>query len=64
MKKKLLHLDERIQSVENGLLPAEGWGIVAGNFPDTTETMSLTERMAYYHVPGVSIAVINDYEIE
>jgi CubicO group peptidase (beta-lactamase class C family) len=58
------NLDERIQSVENGLLPAEGWGIVAGNFPDITETMSLTDRMDYYHVPGVSIAVINDYEIE
>lgn len=58
------NLNERIQSVENGLLPAEGWGIVAGNFPDTNETMSMAERMAYYHVPGVSIAVVNDYEIE
>jgi len=26
--------------------------------------MELAERMAYYHVPGVSIAVINDFQIE
>ena len=26
--------------------------------------MELTERMAYYKVPGVSIAIINDYQIE
>jgi CubicO group peptidase (beta-lactamase class C family) len=26
--------------------------------------MELTERMAYYNVPGVSIAVINDYQVE
>jgi CubicO group peptidase (beta-lactamase class C family) len=26
--------------------------------------MSLTERMKHYNVPGVSLAVINDYQVE
>lgn len=41
-------LEERISSVENGLL--------------FTETIA--ERMEYHNVPGVSIAVINDFELE
>lgn len=41
-------LDEKIRRVENGLL--------------FTET--ITARMNYHKVPGVSIAVINDYQVE
>ena len=46
----------RIQRVETGLLPAvqikgdSGW--------------TIQERMKYYRIPGVSIAVINDYKVE
>jgi CubicO group peptidase (beta-lactamase class C family) len=52
-------LSQRVQRVESGLIPVteDGeirWGTREG----------IAERMAFYHVPGVGIAVINDYEIE
>lgn len=47
----------RITAVEAGLVPIIG---VAGRYAP----MSIQERMAYYGVPGVSIAVINNYHIE
>src|SRR5690349_2862772 len=49
-------LAARIERVERGLLPATpikgepGW--------------TIQERMKHYRVPGVSIAVINDYKVE
>jgi CubicO group peptidase (beta-lactamase class C family) len=48
--------EERIARVERGLLGEYG------NPP--WARMDLAERMEYYHVPGVSIAVINDFQIE
>jgi CubicO group peptidase (beta-lactamase class C family) len=48
---------ERIQRVENGLLPA---AMIKGQ----TTAMKLAERMAHYKVPGLSVAVINDGKIE
>src|SRR5262245_56892690 len=48
---------ERIQRVENGLLPAI---MIKGQ----TTAMKLAERMAHYKVPGLSVAVINDGKIE
>ncbi len=48
---------ERIQRVENGLLPAV---MIKGQ----TTPMKLAERMAHYKVPGLSVAVINDGKIE
>jgi len=48
---------ERIQCVENGLLPAV---IIKGR----TSAMKLAERMAHYKVPGLSVAVVNDGKIE
>lgn len=55
----LTSLEERIQRIENGLLPitAEGqigWG----------ETTTLAERMEHHLTPGISIAVIDDFQIE
>lgn len=50
-------VQQRIDAVENGLVPIIG---VIGR----DEQMTLTERMAYYGVPGVSIAVINNYQVE
>src|SRR5262245_11887843 len=50
-------VDERIGRVENGLLPAV---MIKGQ----TSAMKLAERMAYYKVPGLSVAVINDGKIE
>ena len=55
MNKKLAH---RIKQIISNLRPATGR---KGKFgPPQT----LRERMAYYHTPGMSLAVINDYEIE
>jgi len=48
---------ERIQRVENGLLPAV---MIKGQ----TTAMKLTDRIAHYKVPGLSVAVINDGKIE
>src|SRR5262245_63194761 len=48
---------ERIQHVENGLLPAI---MIKGQ----TTAMRLAERMSHYKVPGLSVAVINDGRIE
>jgi CubicO group peptidase (beta-lactamase class C family) len=51
-------LDERIQRVENGLYERSAEGLPIG------EKLTIAERMEYYKVPGVSIAVINDFEIK
>jgi CubicO group peptidase (beta-lactamase class C family) len=48
---------ERVQRVENGLLPAV---VIKGQ----TAPMKLADRMAHYKTPGVSVAVINDGKIE
>jgi len=47
----------RLQHIENGLLTA----IVIHGQPSP---MKLIERMTYYRVPGVSIAIINNGKIE
>ncbi|MGE5412858.1 MAG: serine hydrolase [Syntrophomonadaceae bacterium] len=48
--------DPRIEQVENGLRPPV---LVEGD-----KTWSIAERMKYYGVPGLSIAVIRDSKIE
>jgi len=52
------HLHHRIKHITNNLRPTTG---LEGKF---NPPQTLSDRMAYYHTPGVSIAVINDYEIE
>jgi CubicO group peptidase (beta-lactamase class C family) len=51
-------IEQRIDRVINNLLPTAP---LAGKFgvPKT-----LADRLAYYRAPGISIAVINDFEIE
>jgi len=51
-------LNERISKVENGLL------LPVQIKDQPVDKMRLADRMEYYKVPGVSIAVINDYKIE
>jgi CubicO group peptidase (beta-lactamase class C family) len=51
-------VQERIQRVENGLLYPQQIK------DDPSAKMNLAERMKYYKVPGVSIAVINNGVIE
>ncbi len=48
---------ERIARVEKGLLPA----VVIKGQPGA---MTIADRLAYYKVPGVSVAVINDGKLE
>src|SRR5688500_14178102 len=50
-------LDERIQRIENGLLPTV---LVKGETPQSTR---LADAMAAAQVPGVSVAVIEDGKI-
>lgn len=49
---------ERIKTAENGLLKSI---VFEGEKP---KKMKLFERMAYYKVPGVSISVIDNFQIE
>ena len=51
-------IEERIAAVEGALMP----GLVFAGEP--AETQTLAERMEELHVPGVSVAVIRDGEIE
>ena len=50
-------VESKIQRVESGLLPEH-------STPGKTERMALADRMRHYHVPGVSIAVVNGGRIE
>ena len=50
------NLEERIKSVENNLRPLV--------LNQGEELWNLEERMLKYNVPGLSIAIINDYEVE
>ena len=52
------HIDNRIKRIINNLLPKTG---LEGKFGPP---QALRDRLAYYHTPGVSIAVINDFEVE
>ena len=49
-------LERKLERVEQGLL--------ADLSDPPWKRMNLVDRMAYYKVPGVSIAVINDFQIE
>jgi CubicO group peptidase (beta-lactamase class C family) len=49
-------IDRRIARVERGLLADQG--------DPPWRRLALADRMAHYKVPGVSIAVVNDFEIE
>jgi CubicO group peptidase (beta-lactamase class C family) len=52
-------VQERIQRVENGLI-----AVTADRELELGHPKTLAERMEHYGVPGVSIAVINDYQVE
>ena len=51
-------LEARILRIETGLLPN---AVIKGAPP---ATMKLADRMQFFKVPGVSVAVINDGRIE
>jgi CubicO group peptidase (beta-lactamase class C family) len=51
-------VEQRIERVINGLLPDTALD------EHYAPKASLKQRMAFYHTPGVSIAVINDHRVE
>jgi CubicO group peptidase (beta-lactamase class C family) len=53
------NVNARIERVENGLIELAATGDVLWE-----HTLTLVERMEHYGVPGVSLAVINDYHVE
>lgn len=53
-------IERRIERVINGLLPSSAFKNQNRYGPKAT----LQERMAFYHTPGVSIAVVNNHKIE
>jgi CubicO group peptidase (beta-lactamase class C family) len=53
-------IERRIERVINGLLPSTAFRNHNRYGPKAT----LKERMAHYHTPGVSIAVVNNYKVE
>jgi CubicO group peptidase (beta-lactamase class C family) len=60
-----LMINQRIERIENGLVAFESPAKMLQ--PDSTQLANpknTTERMQYYKCPGVSIAVINDYDLE
>jgi CubicO group peptidase (beta-lactamase class C family) len=55
---KSITLEQRIERVENGLLPPV---VLKG---ETPLRMKIDERMKFYRTPGVSVAVINEGKVE
>jgi len=59
--------EQRITAIENGLIGAGEFGDLNLLFDkernDTLKKYTLTDRMKAYNVPGVSIAVIEDYKL-
>lgn len=53
-------IERRIERVINGLLPSTGFKNQNRYGPKAM----LKDRMAHYHTPGVSIAVVNNYKVE
>jgi CubicO group peptidase (beta-lactamase class C family) len=60
LQEKAGNLGARIKRIENGLIPNPGF-VLKG---EAAKPVSLLSRMADYKVPGVSVAVIKDHEIE
>ncbi|UCG50663.1 MAG: beta-lactamase family protein [Candidatus Latescibacterota bacterium] len=58
-------IEKKVSGVENGLVEVKApIQIFQAGPPEGREKMGLSERMTQFGVPGVSIAVINDYQIE
>jgi CubicO group peptidase (beta-lactamase class C family) len=60
-------VEERIQNVENGLVEMSTLSLTEQFQAERiakAKKVTLSERMKHYNVPGVSIALINDYSIE
>ncbi|MCP5108151.1 MAG: beta-lactamase family protein, partial [bacterium] len=56
--------EKRIHKIENSLVKFDPQNLFKVLPGDKQKKMTLPERMAHYHVPGVGIAVINNYKVE
>jgi CubicO group peptidase (beta-lactamase class C family) len=66
-QQKDAQIEQRIQRIENGLVEFSSPSLTAifqAPAAEASKNLALSERMAFYQVPGVSIAVINDYKVE
>lgn len=54
-------IKQKIQRIENGLIEFKPG---TSDSAQPAEKMALSERMVFHKIPGVSIAVINDYKID
>ena len=60
-----ININQKIERIENGLIEFKSTiGMVQPDSVQLTNPKKLTERMKFYKVPGVSIAVINGNQIE
>jgi len=58
-------IEQKIYRVENGLIEFKSFdGIFQPDSAQLANPKTLAERMEYYNTPGVSIAVVNNYQIE
>jgi CubicO group peptidase (beta-lactamase class C family) len=63
-QKDNLLIEQKIQRIENGLVEFSSPGYMFQIDSTTKELKTLSERMEHYKVPGLSIAVINDFKLE
>ena len=64
-QKANVQVEQRIREIENGLVEfTTPMGIFRADSTKNEDFKTLSERMKHYNVPGVSIAVINDFALE
>lgn len=66
-QKENFQIEQRIQRIENGLVEMRSPSLAEQFNAERIKTankVTLSERMVHYKVPGVSIAVINNYKVE
>jgi len=63
-QKDNLQIEQKIQRIENGLVEFSSPGDMFQADSAKKDLKTLAERMAHYKVPGVSIAVMNDFKLE
>ncbi len=57
-------IKKRIHKIENNLVQFDPQNLFKISPDNKQKKMTLPERMTHYHVPGVGIAVINNYKLE
>jgi CubicO group peptidase (beta-lactamase class C family) len=63
-QKDKFQIEQKIHRIENGLVEFSSPGDMFQVDSSRNDLKTLSDRMAHYKVPGVSIAVINDFKLE